>query len=286
MGEIGMTTVYRFGGFVLDLRRGMLLASDSLECPLRPKAFALLRLLVENAGTVVSHGAIMDAVWPDVIVNDESIAQCIRDIRRTLGSNAEGMIRAVSRRGYMFSAPVSATQEFPLAGMSRQPYRPIVAVLCFAQLGVPLCDPAFCRGLTEEVVTDLSGSRGLLVMPLLTWQRDNASSADMVNLARTAEAGYLLDGSIRCDSARVRVVARLIELTTGTCSWAERYDRTLNGLIPTQEELGCAISWAVEYAVAAAEQKLALRASLDGLSPWGVVSTRPVAPWQKHAGGQ
>jgi class 3 adenylate cyclase/predicted ATPase len=98
---------YRFDPFTLDLGRGALLASDGTELPLRPKSFALLQLLVENAGRLLDRNAIMSAVWPDVIVGDESITQCVRDIRRAFGDKASGMLRTVQRRGYLFAAAVS-----------------------------------------------------------------------------------------------------------------------------------------------------------------------------------
>ena len=76
---------YRFDRFTLDLARGALLASDGAELPLRPKSFALLRLLVENAGHLLGRDAIMAAIWPDVFVTDDCITQCVGEIRRALG---------------------------------------------------------------------------------------------------------------------------------------------------------------------------------------------------------
>src|SRR4051794_38593602 len=70
---------YRFDHFTLDLGRGALLARDGAEVPLRPKSFALLRLLVENTGRLLDRDTTMEALWPGVFVTDESIAQCIKD---------------------------------------------------------------------------------------------------------------------------------------------------------------------------------------------------------------
>ena len=78
-------TAYRFDHFTLDLDRGALLAPDGAELPLRPKSFALLQFLVENAGRLLDRDAIMQAVWPDVVVTDDSITQCVGEIRRALG---------------------------------------------------------------------------------------------------------------------------------------------------------------------------------------------------------
>jgi DNA-binding winged helix-turn-helix (wHTH) protein len=77
--------IYHFGNFILDLERGTLLASSGSEVSLRPKAFSLLRLFVENAGRLVDRGMIIKALWAGLVVTDESVAQCIKDVRRALG---------------------------------------------------------------------------------------------------------------------------------------------------------------------------------------------------------
>ena len=94
----------RFHHFTLDLARGALLASDGTELPLRPKSFALLQLLVESAGRLLDRDTIMRALWPDVFVTDDSITQCVGDIRRALGDEAQRLLRTVPRRGYLLAA--------------------------------------------------------------------------------------------------------------------------------------------------------------------------------------
>jgi len=101
---------YRFDRFTLDLARRALLEPDGTEVPLRPKSFALLRLLVENPGRVVDRDAIMAAVWPDVVVGDESITQCIRDVRKALGDEAQQLLKTVPKRGYLLAAEVAPAE--------------------------------------------------------------------------------------------------------------------------------------------------------------------------------
>jgi class 3 adenylate cyclase/DNA-binding winged helix-turn-helix (wHTH) protein len=101
-------TAYRFGGLTLDLERGTLLTNDRRELPLRPKSFALLRLLVENAGRLLSRDAIMEAIWPGVFVCDDSITQSVADIRGALGADALQILRTLPRRGYLFTSDVVA----------------------------------------------------------------------------------------------------------------------------------------------------------------------------------
>ena len=101
--------VYRFAGFTFDIARGALLNSKGEEIPLRPKSFDLLRLFVESSGRLLDRDTINQAIWPRVVVTDDAITQCIRDIRRALGDEAQRMLRTVPRRGYLFSATVSTT---------------------------------------------------------------------------------------------------------------------------------------------------------------------------------
>jgi DNA-binding winged helix-turn-helix (wHTH) protein len=101
-------TAYLFDSFTLDLNRGVLLAADGSEMPLRPKSFALLRLLLENAGRLLSRDTIMAALWPNLFVTDDNVTQCVRDVRRALGAEAQRMLRTQPRRGYLFTSEVVA----------------------------------------------------------------------------------------------------------------------------------------------------------------------------------
>ena len=77
-------SVYRFEGFIIDLARGQLLYDRGEVVDLRHKSFELLRLFVENPGSLLDRDRINQAIWPDVIVDDNGITQCVRDIRRAL----------------------------------------------------------------------------------------------------------------------------------------------------------------------------------------------------------
>src|SRR5882762_9279640 len=99
--------ILRFDRFVLDLTRGCLRAGDQ-DIDLRPKAFEVLCYLAANAGRLVPKQELYDAVWPNVTVSDDSIAQCIRELRAKLGDSDHSLIKTVSRRGYLLDAAVSA----------------------------------------------------------------------------------------------------------------------------------------------------------------------------------
>jgi TolB-like protein/DNA-binding winged helix-turn-helix (wHTH) protein/Flp pilus assembly protein TadD len=138
---------YRFGQFVLNLDRSCL-QKGGVDLALRPKAFVVLRYLVERAGRLATKDELVSAVWPDVIVSDDSLTQCIRDIRKVLNDDGEQFIRTVQRRGYMFvaaTAPFDGT-EGPTAAAVRaklsesapaesRPVAALVALVLVAALG-------------------------------------------------------------------------------------------------------------------------------------------------------
>ena len=74
---------FRFGSFTLDLER-LCLDGPSGHADLRRKSFDVLRYLVEHAGRVVTKEELIKAVWPDVTVSDESLTQCISEVRRAI----------------------------------------------------------------------------------------------------------------------------------------------------------------------------------------------------------
>jgi DNA-binding winged helix-turn-helix (wHTH) protein/Tfp pilus assembly protein PilF len=97
--------VYRFGDFGLDLDRGTLYCGED-EVHLRPQAFAVLRVLLENRGQLVTKNQLHDTVWEGSVVTDDSLAHCVADIRRAFGECGFKLIRTVPRRGYVFDHPV------------------------------------------------------------------------------------------------------------------------------------------------------------------------------------
>ena len=106
-----------FGEFTLDIARGCL-RRGYVEVKLRPKSFDLLRYLIENHGRLVGKEELIRSVWADTAVTDNSLAQCLIEIRRGLNDDSQTIIRNVPRRGYIFDARV--TDAAPIASSERQ----------------------------------------------------------------------------------------------------------------------------------------------------------------------
>ena len=98
--------VFCFEGFRLDATRRTL-HRDGAEVDLRAKCFDLLTCLARNAGRVVTKDELIQTVWPNVVVTDESLTRCVSDIRQALGDGAQRIVKTVPRQGYLLASPVS-----------------------------------------------------------------------------------------------------------------------------------------------------------------------------------
>ena len=102
---MGQFSVFRFGDFVLDESQRRLLRSGE-DISLPPKTFELLLHLLQNRGRVLTKDELLEAVWPDVNVVENTLAQRVREIREALGDGAHGarFIKTVPKVGYQFIA--------------------------------------------------------------------------------------------------------------------------------------------------------------------------------------
>jgi predicted ATPase/DNA-binding winged helix-turn-helix (wHTH) protein len=96
---------YQFGGFTLDLAKGCVFKGVQ-EIKLRPKVYEALKYLVEHSGRLVGKQELMQAVWPDSFVTDDSLVQCTLELRRALDDRDQQLLKTVPRRGYLFAAKV------------------------------------------------------------------------------------------------------------------------------------------------------------------------------------
>jgi DNA-binding winged helix-turn-helix (wHTH) protein len=98
----------RFGPFSFDPRTGSLWRGPAL-LPSQPKDAAVLRVLLQHAGQVVSREALLGAVWPETFVTDTVLKNCIARLRRLLGddSKAPRYLETWRRRGYRFIGSIT-----------------------------------------------------------------------------------------------------------------------------------------------------------------------------------
>ena len=101
---------YRFGPFCLDIDRAALLKNGE-TVRLRRQSFDVLLFLIERHGRLVEKEELLQAIWGNTPVTDDSLTHCLIDIRKVLGDSQHELIRTVPRRGFIFDIPVHSLQE-------------------------------------------------------------------------------------------------------------------------------------------------------------------------------
>jgi adenylate cyclase len=241
-------TSFRFESFTLDLER-LCLRGPSGQVDVRRKSFDVLRYLIEHAERVVTKEELIGAVWPDVTVGDESLTQCISEVRRALDDEGQRIIRTVPRRGYLIGVPVSADDttavQTPIDASalseSSSPGRPLpgrasIAVLPLANLGHDPQLEYFADGIAEDIITDLSRFSELFVIARNSSFQYKGKLIDVRQVGRALGVHYVLEGSIRRCGDGVRVSLQLIDAQTGVHRWAERYDRQIDEVFQVQDQ--------------------------------------------------
>jgi TolB-like protein len=261
----------RFGGCVLDDGRGVLTAPGGAETALRPKTHELLRLLLQNAGRVVTRAEILDAVWPDIHVTDDSITQCVTEIRRALGEQGQGLLRTMPRRGYLLEAEVATEAARPPAAPTPQRDLPSIAVLPFRQHGSDPQDAYFADGIIEGIVHVLSGLAGVFVISQASTQALAAGPIDVRQVGRTFGVRYALHGGVRRAGDRLRIQTELSDAETGTIIRADRHEGLANDLFALQDRISVQVVAAIAPQVHAREVSRAQRKPPQSLTAYDLM---------------
>jgi TolB-like protein/Tfp pilus assembly protein PilF len=284
------TRSYRFGQFLVD-RRSACLRRDDVVLALRPKSFDVLVYLVENSGRAVSKGELIDNVWQNVAVTENSLAQCIKEIRQALNDDAQTEIQTVSKRGYRFASPVVEIDGHNLD--SRQaakpaseirvlplPDRPSIAVLPFDNMSGDASQEYFSDGISEDLITGLSRIRWLFVIARNSTFVYKNRAVDVRQVARELGVRYVLEGSVRRAGKQLRISAQLIDALTGGHHWAEQYDRKLGDIFAVQDEITRSVVATIEPRLLAAEGVRAFLRSSDDLGAWELVARAKTHLWR------
>jgi TolB-like protein/Tfp pilus assembly protein PilF len=237
MFTLGSVDIFQFEGFRCDRASGCLFwidASNAAEpVMLGSRALALLALLVERQGQLVSKNEIMNAVWPGMAVEEGNLTVQISALRRILDRDWErgSCIQTISGRGYRFTAavtrltvePRSHGAALPQSGASIRP-RLSIAVLPFAILSDDAEQQYFADGITDDLTTDLSRIPGSFVIARTTASSYQGKPIEVKQIGRELGCRYVLEGSVRRIGERVQVNVQLIDAESGGHVWADRFE--------------------------------------------------------------
>lgn len=234
----------------IDPNTDEVLFRDGRQVPIKRHARQLLRVLAAADGRTVTKDQLMDAIWPDVTVSEDSLYQAVAEARRALGPDGSEVIRTVPRKGYRLSRPdrPAASRRSHRTGAALaalllicggllafrpapivEAQHPVLAVLPFEALSGQERMQRLGRGLSVEIASAMAQNEWLDV--IAPEASDMLKDHPPLAAAESLGARYLLDGSLAGDDQTLRVSARLTDVATGKVLWSERWSRSAEGFL-------------------------------------------------------
>lgn len=281
-----LTLQFVFEDYVLDQQRRELTLRGQVVA-VGPQVFDLLLQLVSNCDRVMSKDDLLKAVWGGRIVSESTITSHINAVRKAIGDTGEEqrLVRTVPRKGYRFvgeikvdevgetrqpdieePTPVDLTQTPPPTLVL--PDKPSITVLPFHNLSGDPEQEYFADGMVEDIITALSRIRWLFVIAHNSSFTYKGRDVDVQGVGQTLGVRYVLEGSVRKSGNKIRITGQLIDATTGTHIWAERFEGMLHDIFELQDQIAESVVGAIAPQLERAEIERAKRKPTESLDAY------------------
>lgn len=281
-----LTLPFAFEDYVLDQERRELTCHGRVV-DIGPQVFDLLLHLVSHHDRVISKDDLLQAVWDGRIVSESTITSHINAVRKAIGDTGEEqrLVRTFPRKGYRFvgeirfcevaqaphadvpviddSEPV-LPREAPPALLSL-PEKPSITVLPFHNLSGDPEQEYFADGVVEDVIAALSRIRWLFVIARNSSFTYKGRAVGIKEVGQELGVRYVLEGSVRKHGNRIRITGQLIDATTGTHLWAERFEGQLNDIFELQDQITESVVGAIAPQLERAEIERSKRKPTESL---------------------
>jgi TolB-like protein len=168
-------------------------------------------------------------------VTDDSLVQCVSEIRRSLGDRDHRIVRTVSKKGYkVIAAPVPAAAAS--AGLPL-PDQPSIAVLAFDDFSAGEDDDYLSDAIAEGIIAELSRFPELFVIARNSSFSFRGTPTHVSEISKRLGVRYLLEGSQQKNGHRLRVTTQLIDAPEGHHLWSETYERELKDLFDVPDDI-------------------------------------------------
>ena len=175
----------------------------------------------------------------------------------TFDDIGEQNLKNIARSVRVYRVRLSATRSTPSGAPIRAtlslPEKPSIAVLPFQNMSGDPEQEYFADGMVEEIITALSRIRWLFVIARNSSFTYKGQSVDVKQIGRELGVRYVLEGSVRKASQRVRITGQLIDALTGAHLWADRFDGSLEGIFELQDMVAVRVAGVIEPTLQAAE---------------------------------
>ncbi len=240
---------YEFADLRLDLRRHAL-ERNGQALPSSPRMLEALAMLLEHPGELIMKQDLMQRLWPNVIVEDNSLARVMSDLRKALGDSAECIV-TVARRGYRFDGRVEPIYRRADTIASA---RRVLAVLPFAPFTPHEDDRSLAFGIADALTTRLSRIQEVIVRPTSSTARYSNGAKPAAEAGRELKADVILCGSLRRAGTQLRVSVQLIEVEAEATLWADQFDEALSDLFAIEDSISRRVAEALALELSGAQR--------------------------------
>jgi adenylate cyclase len=224
---------------------------------------ARIQALAEPGGVALSdeaHRLVRDRLqldWRDA--GEHTVKNIVRPVRIWCWSPGHTPAAAPT------AAPAPAAEGQPALSL---PDKPSIAVLAFQNMSGDPEQEYFSDGITEDIITNLSKYRGFFVIARNSSFTYKGQAVDVTRVGRELGVRYVLEGSVRKAGRRVRITAQLVDATSASHLWAEKYDRDLTDLFAMQDEITREIVGSLAPQMLDTEMQRARRKDPQALDAW------------------
>jgi adenylate cyclase len=220
---------------------------------------ARLEALAEPGGICVSARVQEDVAGRLDLTFDDLGEQSLKNIARPVRVYRVRLTIAEN------SPKVTPTESGPALAL---PDKPSIAVLPFVNMSGDPEQEYFADGMVEEIITALSRIRWLFVIARNSTFTYKGQAVDVKQVGRELGVRYVLEGSVRKAGQRVRITGQLIDATSGTHLWADRFDGSLEDVFDLQDKVASSVAGVIEPALRQAEIERARRKRPDSLDAY------------------
>lgn len=224
-----------------DRASKVLYDQEGKTCPLRAQSLEVLECLAEHAGDIVSKSDLVASVWVQIAVSDDSLTQCIADIRRTIGDKDRTIIQTVSGKGYRLVPTRSDARPgnpWPVLRRSRSAQRAAVAAMALVAGVLAMwflwSSPQRNSVPTLHVATmDYAApALELLAQDVDRELRTKFGQYQSLQLLESGAADYQLNPGLREAAAGVRVTLQLIDTRSDAMVFSDSFDASIDPEAP------------------------------------------------------
>jgi len=265
-----MSATSVFGPFSLD-RSGKVLLRDGAPVDAGQRGIALLKALIEARGGTVTKSELLEAAWPDVVVDEGNLTVQIASLRKVLGTAPDGgeWIITVPRVGYRLAARAPVTPAMHQADAASR--HPMLAVLPFQNMSGDPEQEYFADGVVEDIITALSRFRSFAVVARHSSFAYKGRALDVRDVGRDLGVRYVVEGSVRRSGDRLRIVAQLVDAETGAHLWAKTFDGYADDIFAFQDLITEQVAMIVSPRIEQAETESVRRKPPESLDAYELV---------------